>query len=161
MAPEKLSTTPDGSVVATEGEFAGWHTWPRAIFETNSGPFYYRQEPDGRIRCAFRAGKQHTNGMDTTDGGCLMTFADFSLFAFASRELGTAPAVTVSFNAEFIEAAKVGELIEAEGEVVRAGRSLIFVRGTLRCDGRPLVTYSGMVKRERSSDLEVRRGPRG
>ena len=95
--------------------------------------------------------------MDTADGGCLMTFADFSLFAFASRELGTVPAVTVSFSAEFIDAAKVGELIEAEGEVVRAGRSLIFLRGTLRCDGRPLVTYSGIVKRERPSGLEMRR----
>jgi acyl-coenzyme A thioesterase PaaI-like protein len=58
---------------------------------------------DGRIRCAFRAGKGHLNG-DSTDGGCLMTFADFSLCAFASKEFGTDPAVTVSFNAEFIEA---------------------------------------------------------
>jgi acyl-coenzyme A thioesterase PaaI-like protein len=85
--------------------------------------------------------------MDGVDGGCLMTFVDFSLFAFASRELGTTPAVTVTLNAEFIDGAKIGELIEAEGEVVRAGRSLIFLRGTLRCDGRPLVIYSGTVKR--------------
>jgi acyl-coenzyme A thioesterase PaaI-like protein len=144
---EKLDTAADGSVVVTEGEFAGWHTWPRATFETRSGPFYYRQERDGRIRCAFRPGRQHENGMDSIDGGCLMTFADFSLFAFASREVGTAPAVTVSFHAEFIDAAREGELIEAEGQVVRAGRSLIFLRGTLRCDDRTLMTYSGMVKR--------------
>ena len=157
MVSEKPSTASDGASLVTEGEFAGWRTWPRAVFESNSGPFYYRHEPDGRIRCAFRPGKRHTNGMETTDGGCLMTFADFSLFAFASRELGTVPAVTVSFSAEFIGAAKVGELIEAEGEVVRAGRSLIFLRGTLHCDGRPLVTYAGIVKRDRSFGLEVRR----
>lgn len=148
-APEP---TPDGATVVTEGEFAGWRTWPRAVFETNSGPFYYRQEPDGRIRCAFRPAKEHMNGMESIDGGCLMTFADFSLFAFASRELGTVPAVTISFNADFIEAAREGELIEAEGEVVRAGRSLIFLRGTLRGHDRPLMTYSGLVKRAWPTD---------
>jgi acyl-coenzyme A thioesterase PaaI-like protein len=147
IPPRDTGTLLDGSIVATNGEFAGWHTWPRATFETRSGPFYYRREPDGRILCAFRAGKEHTNGMDGVDGGCLMTFVDFSLFAFASRELGTTPAVTVTLNAEFIDGAKIGELIEAEGEVVRAGRSLIFLRGTLRCDDRPLVIYSGTVKR--------------
>jgi uncharacterized protein (TIGR00369 family) len=144
---DPLNVTDDGSIVATEGEFAGWRTWPRATYECNSGPFYYRHELNGRIRCAFRAGKKHMNGVGTVDGGCLMTFADFSLFAFASRELGTSSAVTVSFNAEFIDAAREGDLIEGEGEVVRAGRSVIFLRGTLRCDGRPLVTYSGTVKR--------------
>jgi uncharacterized protein (TIGR00369 family) len=147
IVPEKPNTGADGSVVATEGEFAGWRTWRRDVFETNSGPFYYREEPDGRIRCAFRAAEKHMNGSHNMHGGCLMTFADFSLFAFASRELGAASGVTVSFNAEFIDAARENELIEAEGEVVRAGRSLIFLRGTLRCDGRPLLTYSGTVKR--------------
>jgi uncharacterized protein (TIGR00369 family) len=148
-ATENLKTAGDGSVLATEGEFAGWRTWRRDAFETNSGPFHYRQEPDGRIRCAFRAEPKHMNGANNMHGGCLMTFADFSLFAFASRELGAASGVTVSFNAEFIDAAREGELIEAEGEVVRAGRSLIFLRGTLRCDGRPLLTYSGTIKRAR------------
>jgi acyl-coenzyme A thioesterase PaaI-like protein len=47
--------------------------------------------------------------VDSTDGGCLMTFADFLLFAFACKKLGTAPAVTVSFNAEFIEAGREGD----------------------------------------------------
>jgi uncharacterized protein (TIGR00369 family) len=137
----------DGAVVATEGEFAGWRTWARDIFETANGPFYYREGPDGRIRCAFRAGRKHMNGSGNMHGGCLMTFADFSLFAFASRELGNASGVTVSFNAEFIDAAREGDLVEAEGEIVRAGRSLLFVRGTLRCGERPLLTYSATIKR--------------
>lgn len=144
---DDVDTRHDGSVIATEGEFAGWRTWPRAIFEFRSGPFYFRHDVNERIRCAFRVEKRHLNGMGSTDGGCLTTFADFSLFAFASRELGTALAVTVSLNAEFIEAAREGDLIEAEGDVVRAGRSLIFLRGVLRCKSQPLMIYSGVVKR--------------
>jgi acyl-coenzyme A thioesterase PaaI-like protein len=41
-------------------------------------------------------------------------------------------AVTVSINAEFIEAGREGDLIEAEGDVVCAGRTLIFLSGVLR-----------------------------
>jgi uncharacterized protein (TIGR00369 family) len=147
IAHENLHAGADGSVVANEGEFAGWRTWARDRFETSNGPFYYRQESDGRIRCAFRADGRHMNGSGNMHGGCLMTFADFSLFAIASRELGATQGVTVSFNAEFIDAAIEGELIEADGEVVRAGRSLIFLRGTLRSAGRPLLTFSGTIKR--------------
>ena len=40
-----------------------------------------------------------------------------------------------------------GELIEATGEVTRAGKSLIFVRGILKSGERPLFTFSGTIKR--------------
>ena len=40
-----------------------------------------------------------------------------------------------------------GELIEATGEVTRAGKSLIFVRGILKSGDRPLFTFSGTIKR--------------
>jgi len=45
------------------------------------------------------------------------------------------------------DAAGEGELIGAEGEVVRAGRPLIFLLGTLRSNGRALPTHSGTIKR--------------
>jgi acyl-coenzyme A thioesterase PaaI-like protein len=130
---------------ATEGEFAGWHTWTRDTFEATNGPFWHRFEADGRVRCAFRVEKKHLNGMRAVHGGCFMTFADYSLFAFARSVLG-GPGVTVSFACEFLDAAFEGELIEASGEVTRAGKSLIFVRGMLTA-GRPLFSYSATIKR--------------
>jgi acyl-coenzyme A thioesterase PaaI-like protein len=75
-----------------------------------------------------------------------MTFADFCLFAFAGREL-QGPGVTVSFNCEFLDAAREGDLIEASGEVTRAGGSLIFLRGILTCGERSLLTFSATIKR--------------
>ena len=75
-----------------------------------------------------------------------MTFADYCLFAFAAHEL-QAPAVTVSFACEFLDAAKEGELIVATGGITRAGGSLIFLRGTLHSEDRPLFTFSGTIKR--------------
>jgi uncharacterized protein (TIGR00369 family) len=133
-------------VIGSEGEFTGWRTWTRDSFESNAGPFWHRSEDDGRVRCAFRVDKKHLNGMRAVHGGCLMTFADYCLFAFAARHL-QGPGVTVAFGAEFLDAAYEGELIEADGEVTRAGRSLIFVRGILKSGGRPLFTFSGTIKR--------------
>jgi hypothetical protein len=36
------------------------------------------------------------------------------------------PGVTVSFSCEFLDATREGDLIEASGEITRAGGSLIF-----------------------------------
>jgi acyl-coenzyme A thioesterase PaaI-like protein len=132
--------------VETEGEFAGWRTWTRDSFESNNGPFWHRVEEDGRVRCAFRVEKKHLNGMRNVHGGCFMTFADYSLFALASSVL-QGPGVTVSFGCEFLDAAREGELIECEGEITRAGGSLIFLRGLLKSGERSLFTFSGTIKR--------------
>jgi acyl-coenzyme A thioesterase PaaI-like protein len=55
--------------------------------------------------------------------------------------------VTVSFSCEFLDAAREGELIECDGEITRAGGSLIFLRGVLKSGERSLFTFSGTIKR--------------
>jgi uncharacterized protein (TIGR00369 family) len=136
----------DGAVQATSGEFAGWWTWTRDNFERNNGPFWHREEENGAIRCAFRVEKKHINGSDALHGGALMAFADYCLFALGHKVLD-GRAVTLSFSCEFIDAAYEDELIEGHGEVVRAGRSIVFLRGTLSSAGRAVLTFSGTVKR--------------
>jgi acyl-coenzyme A thioesterase PaaI-like protein len=58
-----------------------------------------------------------------------------------------ASGVTVSLDSTFIDAAWVGELVEATGEVVRAGKSLIFVRGQIHAGERILMTWSGVIRK--------------
>jgi acyl-coenzyme A thioesterase PaaI-like protein len=132
--------------VETEGEFAGWRTWSRDNFETNNGPFYHRMDEQGRIHCAFRVGKKHLNGMSNVHGGCFMAFADYCLFASAAPVLD-GPGVTVSFACEFLDAAREGELIECSVEIMRAGGSMIFLRGVLKSGERMLFNFSGTIKR--------------
>ena len=55
--------------------------------------------------------------------------------------------MTVSFACEFLDAAHEGDLIEASGEITRAGGSLIFLRGMLNCGERKLFSFSGTIKR--------------
>jgi uncharacterized protein (TIGR00369 family) len=134
--------------VETSGEFAGWRTWSRDNFETNNGPFYHRMEDDGQIRCAFRIEKKHLNGASNVHGGAFMAFADYCLFAVATPVL-QGPGVTVSFGCEFLDAAREGELVEATAEIMRAGGSMIFLRGLLTSGERKLFTFSGTIKRVR------------
>ena len=131
---------------AQEGEFAGWTTWKRDSFESLSGPFWHQVQPDGTVRCAFRVEGRHLNGMKNVHGGCYMTFADYCLFALASRELA-GPGITVSFACEFLDAAREGERIDCDGEMTRIGGSLIFLRGMLRSGERKLFSFSGTIKR--------------
>jgi acyl-coenzyme A thioesterase PaaI-like protein len=132
--------------VETEGEFAGWRTWSRDNFETHNGPFYHRMDDEGRIQCAFRVEPKHLNGASNVHGGAFMSFADYCLFAIATPVL-QGPGVTVSFACEFLDAAREGELVEGSGEIMRAGGSMIFLRGLLKSAERPLFTFSGTIKR--------------
>ena len=132
--------------VETEGEFVGWRTWRRDNFETHNGPFWHRMEDDGQIVSAFRVEQKHLNGMGNVHGGAFMAFADYCLFAMASPIL-EGPGVTVSFACEFLDAAREGELVEGFAEIMRAGGSMMFLRGLLKSGERSLFTFSGTIKR--------------
>lgn len=145
--PDNAPPRHDGAVQATSGEFAGWWTWTRDNFEVHNGPFWHREDEHGAIRCALRIQKKHVNGSGAVHGGCLLAFADYCLFAIAHKVLMGGRGVTLSLASEFIDAAYEGDMIEGHGEVVRAGRSILFLRGTLTCSGRPVLTFSGTIKR--------------
>lgn len=133
------------------GEWAGWRTWSGLDpFEDQSGPFYFREGEDGRVTTAFRAETKHMNGGGFMHGGCMMTFADFSLFAIAWKELADSRAVTVSLNGEFVGPAKTGDLVTATGEVIKAGGSLLFIRGLITTGTGPMLNFSGVVKKIRA-----------
>jgi acyl-coenzyme A thioesterase PaaI-like protein len=135
-------------IKVTEGEWAGWSCYPGGDpFEDLAGPFYYRIAENGRPVCAFRAEPKHMNGGQFLHGGCVMTFADFCLFVIARDVLGDSHSVTATFNGEFVGTAHVGDLVECTGEVVKAGRSMIFVRGLITHGRDPVMSFSAVLKR--------------
>ncbi len=131
----------------TEGEFAGWRYWQGDPFETRSGPFYYRREDDGSYVSAFRAEPRHMNGGGFMHGGCMMTFADFALFAIATDVLDGDHAVTLNLSGDFLGPISTGALVEARGEVTRGGGKTIFVRGLITGDGQPALSFTGIIRR--------------
>ena len=137
------------SRVVTEGEWAGWGRYETDPFEALTGPFYARRDAAGQMVCAFRAEKKHMNGGGAMHGGCMATFADYALFMIAETELEGVGSVTASLTCDFVDAASEGELIEARGEVVRAGGSMVFIRGMVTAESRPILTFSAIVKKVR------------
>ncbi|MFN3912349.1 PaaI family thioesterase [Hyphomonas sp.] len=140
------------TVVETEGEFAGWTTWKEEPFEhETAGPFYFKMEETGPV-AAFRVQRKHMNAGGVVHGGCLMTFADFALFAIGHAAMEGAYGVTVAFTAEFLDGALEGERLTAHGETLRQGGSLSFVRGIVYGeDGRAVLNFSGTIKKRRKN----------
>ena len=129
------------------GEFDGWKYWPDEPFESKTaGPFFFRKDGDEYVS-AFRCEEKHMNGAGVMHGGCLMTFADFSLFTIAHDHMQDSYGLTVAFTSEFLDGPKVGDYMEARGDVLRAGRSIVFVRGVVTANGKPCLNFSGTIKR--------------
>jgi uncharacterized protein (TIGR00369 family) len=131
----------------------GYQTWEEGHdpFEDHVGPFFYREFEPGKYRCAFLAEAKHCNGGGFMHGGMVMTFADFALFVFARPALipEGAHAVTVSLTGDFTSSIMPGDFVEATGEIVHAGRSMIFVRGTIFVGERVALGFSGVIKKVR------------
>ena len=133
----------------TEGEWTGWLKWmPGDPFEDHVGPFYARRDGEGML-CAFRPQAHNCNGGGTIHGGTLMTFADYALFMIAGQSGEMMHGVTVTMNSEFVGPARPGEMLTARGEVVRAGKSLVFVRGMISGEAGAVLAFSGTIKRIR------------
>lgn len=134
-------------VEVAEGPWAGWRHWePVDDFEEHSGPFYCKSDDQGLV-CGFMPAAKNRNGGGNVHGGALMTFADYALFMTASGANASIHGVTLTMNCEFIGAAEPGRLLTARGEVVRQGFSIVFVRGVIDDQGRPVLTFSGTIKK--------------
>ena len=133
--------------IVADGEWAGWRYFETEPFEHHVGPFYSRRDDHGPVG-AFRVEPRHLNGGGGVHGGALAAFADYALFVIAADALAGG-AVSVDLGLQFVGPAHAGERIEARGEVVRAGRSLIFVRGLMTTAGRTVASFTGVLKKTR------------
>jgi uncharacterized protein (TIGR00369 family) len=135
-------------MTVADGEWAGWQCYPGGDpYEDLTGPFYFRMRED-RVRVsAFRAERKHMNAGGNLHGGCAMSFADFALFVIALDAIQDSRTVTATFNCELVGTAREGDLVECTGDVVKSGRSMVFVRGLITCKGEPVMSFSSVIKR--------------
>lgn len=156
LLPEGLEAAPKraGLKLVTDGAWAGWYNYqPSDAFEDYAGPFYCKPEADTLV-CGFRPDAKNCNAGGNIHGGSLMTFADYALFMIAGGMNNEVHGVTVTCNCEFVNAAVPGKLLVARGEVIRAGLSMVFVRGIIydaddaaSNGNRPVLAFSGSIKR--------------
>lgn len=85
--------------------------------------------------------EQHTNPLGIIHGGLLMSLADAAM-GNAVRSLGIR-GVTVDMSTSFVSSAMIGQEIVAKGNVLKAGRNLIFVEAVVMSSDKLLVKSSG------------------
>lgn len=123
----------------------GWELFEGAGFLDLVGPLYVRPCGGGLRAFAFRAEQKHANLIGIVHGGMLMTLADRALGVAAWDKAGK-PCVTIQFDMQFLSAVAMGELAEMTPEIVRATRSLVFVRGMLMVGDRAAASATGVWK---------------
>lgn len=139
------ASPPSAGTGAFDPAGAGWQPRGNSNFSTLVGPLWARREGESWAY-GFLAGPQHSNARGIVHGGMLVTLADNALGLVVHEASGRQPAVTMQLNTHFLSAAHPGEFVEARGEVMRRGRSVMFVRGTLTVGDRAVLAADGIWK---------------
>jgi len=130
----------------------------RSGFSQTVGPWYRRQDVE-HVQLAFRADERHINSLGIVHGGMMVSFADV-LMGQAHRKLSGRAAVTTRMTVDFVDAARLGDLIEGKGEVTRLTRNLAFVRARVWTGKRTLLTTSGVFAFVRERDKQEKSSER-
>jgi uncharacterized protein (TIGR00369 family) len=116
-------------------------------FSAHAGPFWFRDYASKEPGVGFLSEAHHLNAGGIVHGGALLTLADMSLWDICRRVVGPFKAVTLTLNSEFLSPGPVGKFIVATGEPMKIGKSLLFARGAVACEGETLLSFSGTLKR--------------
>ncbi|MBN9006979.1 MAG: PaaI family thioesterase [Rhizobiales bacterium] len=123
----------------------GWHMVEGTGFISHIGPLWERTV-DGNYEYALLTEDKHHNRRNVVQGGVVMTIADRTCGMTARYVTGHPAMVTVQFDTQFIDAAKIGELMISRPRVVRATRSLIFMHTEITAADRCIATASGVFR---------------
>ena len=113
-------------------------------FMATLGPLYYRAA-EGGVIIALRIAEQHLNRRGIAHGGMLVTLADSAMGMNLARarepRLWT---VTTSLSTEFIDAARRGDWVQAQVDILKLGRRLAYANCYLTIDARRILRASGV-----------------
>ena len=73
-----------------------------------------------------------------------MTFADHAIGFVAWEAAGRRKCVTMQLENQFLAAVKNGDFVECDTEIVRAAKTVIFLRCVLKVKGKPVMAASGI-----------------
>ena len=123
----------------------GWSSVDASGFIALVGPLWHRVVNDVH-EYALVAEDKHHNRRGVVQGGVLMTFADRSCGMTGRFVSGSPSLATVQFDTQFVDAAKIGEVLVSRPRVVRSTRSLIFLTTEVTAGERCVAMASGVFK---------------
>ena len=98
-------------------------------FAAANGPWFEKIE-DGRAIRGFLPGPQHANALGIVHGGMLAAFLDSAMGVSVWQTLQRR-AVTLTLSLDYLGPARIGDWLEAVGEVVGHDEHMAQVRGRL------------------------------
>jgi acyl-coenzyme A thioesterase PaaI-like protein len=133
------------SAGAFDPRAAGWEEHKDDGFIGYVGPMWMRRDGD-RTRFAILTEDKHRNRRGIVQGGLVATLADRAMGLTAWEANGRRPQATIQLDIQYIGAARIGDFIEVDCEVVRLTRSLVFMRSRLTVAGEVVATANGVWK---------------
>jgi uncharacterized protein (TIGR00369 family) len=106
------------------------------------------RETGGVTQLALSIRDVHCNSRGLAHGGLIVSLADnamgLSALNVARRQPGTqdANAVTVALSVDFIDVARIGDLVEFQPAILKIGRTLAFVECRVICGSRLIARAS-------------------
>ncbi len=123
----------------------GWVLRATKAFGTHIGPFYCPPGGD-KAGCGFLADERHGNKRGVVHGGMLTSAFDVALGNASWDAASQRPCATVQLNVQFLGAVKLGEFASVAVEVMKATRTLVFLRGVMTVEGRVVAVADGVWK---------------
>jgi acyl-coenzyme A thioesterase PaaI-like protein len=122
----------------------GWREIEDDGFIDHVGPFFHRKVDDAH-QYAVVAQTKHRNLRGVVQGGMLMTFADrtMGLAAYQAVKQGV---VTIQMDSQFLDTAKIGELLLSQPRVVRGTKSVVFMSTEVKASERCIILASAVFK---------------
>ena len=98
-------------------------------FAAANGPWFEKVE-GRRVWRGFLPGPQHANALGIVHGGMLAAFLDSTLGSVVWRAIDRR-CVTLRLTLDYLSPARVGDWLEATGELVGQDEHMVHVRGRL------------------------------
>ena len=129
----------------------GWWSWDFADdgkFHAVIGKLLVRADGPGRAVCRMFPEERHSNLGDMVHGGAILTFIDMALFA-GGRLAGAnvIRAVTLDLSTRFLGRGRIGVPLDAEVELLRETKRLVFLAGKLVQEGELVASFSGALRK--------------
>jgi uncharacterized protein (TIGR00369 family) len=110
-------------------------------FAGHNGPWYERALGDRVIR-GFVAGPQHANTLGIVHGGMMAAFLDSAMGSCVYHVLQRR-CVTLTLNLGYLGPGRIGDWLQAEGEIIGHDENVAQVRGRLYGRRHDVLTATG------------------
>jgi uncharacterized protein (TIGR00369 family) len=107
-----------------------------------------QEQGERRVEIGFRVAQRHTNPVGVCHGGMLATLADM-LAAICVPYQTSLPRhflPTISLQMDFLAPAQMGAWVQAQCDILRITRNLVFTQGLITADGEAALRVSAIYK---------------